>query len=322
MTPYLCCFLCWVGDSTSDERPRHPLAPSMPMITKEEAAQYEKIIDRFILYDIGKLPGAAGKKALEDFKALPPESIFVLMDGFNRAAAMEHSCPAVLIGKRISSILNASNDLELLAFAKENIGAGVTAKRHQGLMKDMQFGIQLRKGAVQRHVALMAANPAYAAKAYVSMPLPELVKVTEKAKGPHLVAALSEIEKRKGDKVFETLAIAAGSRDKELHDLGAGLLAKHMTRQTPQKLKELLRHTRSEVKAATAKEVGTRELRYGDELSVLIGDSDPAVHQAARAALVRISGGMDFGPLADASFGDRDTARKRWQEWWQAESKK
>jgi hypothetical protein len=94
-----------------------------------------------------------------------------------------------------------------------------------------------------------------------------------------------------------------------------------MARQPPQKLKELLRHTRSEVKAAAAKEVGGRALRYGGELIALVGDSEPAVHQAARAALVRLSGGRDFGPEPDASFGDRDNAQQRWQEWWSKSNK-
>ena len=53
--------------------------------------------------------------------------------------------PAVIIGKKIAKILNASDDLPLLAFAKDNLGAGVTAKRHLGMLKDLQFSILLRR---------------------------------------------------------------------------------------------------------------------------------------------------------------------------------
>src|SRR5215213_914005 len=81
-------------------RPRNPLAPSLPQTTREEEAKFEKVIDRFILYDTGKLTGAEGKKALEDFHRLGPEAFFALVDGFNRAAGMEASCPSVIIGKR------------------------------------------------------------------------------------------------------------------------------------------------------------------------------------------------------------------------------
>src|SRR5262245_47904552 len=138
------------SDGDTKERPRHPLAPSLPRLTKEEEARYENVVERFVLFDTGKLKGAPGKKALEDFKALPPEAVFVLIDGFNVAANREDACPAVIIGKKILSILNISDDLDLLGFAKENLGAGVKSKRHQGLLKDMQFSIQLRKGTVQR----------------------------------------------------------------------------------------------------------------------------------------------------------------------------
>src|SRR5687768_579453 len=64
-------------------REPNPLAPSIPLLTKEETARIERIIQRFILYDVGKLPGAEGKKALADFQNLGPEAIFPLIDGFN-----------------------------------------------------------------------------------------------------------------------------------------------------------------------------------------------------------------------------------------------
>src|SRR5260370_42166624 len=77
-------------------RPPHPLAPSLPLLTDKEYADIDAIIERFIQYDIGKLKGAEGRKALADFLALGPEAVFSLIDGFNRAANLEHSCPAVL----------------------------------------------------------------------------------------------------------------------------------------------------------------------------------------------------------------------------------
>lgn len=262
-----------LGQSTTDARPPHPLAPSLPQLTKEETARYEKVVERFILYDIGKLPGAAGKKALEDFNNLPPEAIFVLVDGFNRAAAMEASCPAVIIGKKISSIANRSEDLQLLAFLKENLGAGVTAKRHQGLLKDIQFGLLLRRATVQKKLAL-AGNQATAA-------FPE--KSLEKLSGP--------------------------------------ALAKQLAAAPPTTLKKLLASDRSEVKAAAAKEIGRRRLRYVPDLITLLEEHDPAVQQAARSALVQIAG-VDFGPSPDGSVTERTAAIERWRSWWARSSKK
>lgn len=304
--------------SPSDQRLANPLAPSLPQLTPKEEAKFEAIIERFIQYDIGKLPGAPGKKALEDFNRLPPESIFVLIDGFNRASKMEASCPAVLIGKKLVSILNASDDLELLTFAKENVGAGVTAKRHQGLLKDVQFSILLRKGALQRKRLALAGSsgPSLALRSPASMSLAELERAADTTKGSQLRPVLVEIEKRQGPKVVQALAAAAARPDKEIQTLALGLLGKHASRQSAAQLKDLLKHDQPQVKVAAAREIASRNLAYGSELIDLLQDTDPAVHQAARAALRQLSRGLDYGPEPDASFGERDTAVRQWRSWW------
>jgi hypothetical protein len=296
--------------AVNDPRPPHPLAPSLPRLTPKEIAKYDAVVDRFIQFDTGKLPGSAGKKAQEEFNRLPPESIFILIDGFNRTANMEASCPAVVIGKKIIKILNASEDLELLAFAKENLGVGVTAKRHLGMLKDVQFSILLRKGAVQRKLAASggSASPG-------SMSLDCLVKASETKKGVQLKSVLVELEKRQGPLVFQTLAIAAASPEKDLQNLGAGLLDKHMGRQKEAQLKALLKHERPEVRAAAAREIGKRGLLLGKELIDLLQDNEPFVGQAARAALAQLSGGLDYGPAPDASLGEREAAVRRWRDW-------
>ena len=303
------------GQTTAnDPRPPHSFAPSLPQLSPKEEAKYEAIVERFIQFDTGKLAGAAGKKALDDFNKLPREAIFVLIDGFNRTANMEASCPAVVIGKKIVKILNASDDLELLTFAKDNLGAGVTAKRHLGMLKDVQFSILLRKGTVQRRQAVAGAAGTRS-KSNGSLSLGELVKAADTNKGAQLKSVLTELEKRQGPQVFQTLAIAAASPDKEIQFLGAGLLAKHTARQTVPQLKELLRHERPEVRAAAAKEIGTRGLALAGELIDLLLDNEPAVQQAARAALRQLSRGLDFGPEPEASLGERETAMRRWRAW-------
>src|SRR5438105_4638451 len=108
---------------------RHPLPPSLPLLTKQENEKIDAIIERFIKYDIGKLQGAAGKKALDEFNGLSPEATFNLIDGLNRTANLESSCPAVLIARKLGKILSQSDDAALLTYAKENIGVGVIAKR-------------------------------------------------------------------------------------------------------------------------------------------------------------------------------------------------
>ncbi len=166
-----------VGQDLRD-RERHPLAPSLPRLTKEESAQIDAVIERFIQYDIGKLKGAAGKKALDDFNQLGSESFFNLVDGLNRAAEMEDSCPAVIIGKRVAKIITTTDDPHLLAFAKESIGAGVNAKRHRGTLQDLQAAILFRNAALRSRGITIASTRV--------MSRPELEKAIAKQSGPQL----------------------------------------------------------------------------------------------------------------------------------------
>src|SRR5262249_41517993 len=134
--------------TSKSERKPNPLAPSLPETTEEEEEKFDKIIDRFILYDTGKLPGPEGKKALEDFKSLPPESVFALIRGLNRAAAINHSCPALVIARRIASQMRTTNDRELLQFARENVGAGVERAQHGAVLKELKYECTRRQAAL------------------------------------------------------------------------------------------------------------------------------------------------------------------------------
>jgi hypothetical protein len=120
------------------------LAPSLPETTDEEEKRYDQIIDRFILADTGRLTGPEAQQAIRDFDRLPPQAIFALIRGLNKAAAIDHSCPALQISKKIARQLRTSDDLELLKFARENIGAGVVRSRHADHIKDLRVAISRR----------------------------------------------------------------------------------------------------------------------------------------------------------------------------------
>jgi hypothetical protein len=131
---------------------------------------------------------------------------------------MESSCPAVLIAKKVARILTTTNDLELLTFAKENIGAGVTAKRHLNVLTDLQSMILFRKATVQRTVGTT--------KSISSMSIYELEKAIPKQRGPALKAMLMEVEKRNGRKSVEMLINGISATDVDIAKLSQELLAK------------------------------------------------------------------------------------------------
>lgn len=299
------------GTPNFKDRERHPLAPSLPRLTKEEESRAEAIIDRMILADVGKLKGMEAKKALEEFSRLGSETTFLLIDGLNRAADMESSCPAIIIAKKLASIFLTTNDIELLTYAKENIGAGVTAKRHVNALKDLQFQCQLRKAALQRRALAQGSS-----RPVASMSLAELEKAAVRERGLPLRQVLTEAEKRQGAKAIDILLIGIKSPDAQAVKLSQGLLAKNLQHQSEETLKGLLVHERRELRLAAAAAIGSKKLRLGSEVIDLLQDGDPEVRQAARRALVQLSGGADYGPAADASFGDRETAVRRWRDWW------
>ena len=136
----------------AQETPRKPsvYAPSLPQLTKEEEAKYDEIIDRFTQADIGLLRGAEARDAVRDFKNLKSDAIPALIRGLNRAARIEHSCPVTVIAEKLQRMLLASDDQELLQFARDEIGAGVGRSRHQNVLQDLRFRCMLRKNALAR----------------------------------------------------------------------------------------------------------------------------------------------------------------------------
>jgi HEAT repeat protein len=283
------------------DRERHPLAPSLPRLTKDEEKKIDAVIDRLIQADTGKIRGDDAKKATDDFNRLGPEAIFNLIDGLNSAANMESSCPAVIIAKKVGRVLSTTDDMELLAFAKENIGAGVTAKRHLNVLKDLQSMILLRQGALR-------ATPR-------GMSLAELGKAIAKERGPKLKTMLTEAERRQGPKAVDLLLMGIANPDAEIAKLSQGLLAKNLHHQAGPDLKALLKHDRKEVRIGAAQAIGAKKLRYGTELIVLLQDGDDDVRQAGRGALKQIAG-VDHGPEPEASSEARLTAIERWRDWW------
>jgi hypothetical protein len=309
------------GDKTGP-RERHPLAPSLPLLSKEEEAKVEKIIDRFIDYDTGKLRGPEGAQALKDFKDLGPEAIPALIDGFNRAANLEHSCPASVIARKLVGFLQVSNDPQLLDFARENIGAGVTAKRHQGVLKDLRLACMLRKSALQRRALASGGQAGSFQKGLRAMSVAELVSAAARDRGSRLDSVLIELETRKGPAVVNTLSDASLTYEEDTRKLAQELLQRHLSRQDGPTLKKLLQDDHAPIRAAAAQAIGARGLRYGQELIDRLGDENPDVWKAARQALVQLAHGTDYGPEPDASTSARAEAVGRWQAWWDRQNKK
>lgn len=293
-------------------RKPHPLAPSLPQLTDEEEAQLDRIVERFIQFDIGNLPGAEGQKAKLEFDRLGPEATFALIRGLNRAAQIDHSCPVLVIARKLNRIMAASSDGELLQFARENIGAGVGRTQHAGILTDLRNACVQRQRLVARNT--VAAKPG--AKAPRSMTTAELAEAAGTERGPRLKELLIELEQRRGDEVIAALASAADSQGSDAQPLARQLLARHLARQTAAVLKEKVKDERPEVRVAAVQAIGAGQPALSGELIDRLTDSDASVRAVAQQALVRFNRGFDYGPRPNASKAEQEAAVKKWREWW------
>jgi hypothetical protein len=297
-------------------RPPHPLAPSLPQLSDEEEERIDKIIDHFILADTGKLQGAEARRATTDFHKLGPEATPALLRSLNRAAAIEHSCPALVIAKKLARTLNSTTDLDLLEYARETIGAGVTAQRHMGVLKDLRVTCMLRKRAVLEKG--IAFKPELKTQEPRMLSVSELAQAAGSERGERLKTVLLELGKRKGDEALAALgSAAAATYDPEIRNLARDQIRRKLAGLSDAALKDKLKDDRAEIRAAAAQAVGAKGLRYGSELIDLLKDEETVVWQAARAALVKLGRGSDFGPADNADATARAEAAAKWRAWWQ-----
>lgn len=304
-------------------RKPNPFAPSLPLLTEQEEEELDQVIDRFIQADIGKLRGDEAKRALIAFQKLGPEAIPALIRGMNRAAHIEASCPAVVIAKKLKTMFSATKDRELLEFARENIGAGVTQSVHMGVLKDLKVYCMIRKRTVSQQVASAPSDTIRPAelqstappKALRQMTVEELAQAAGSERGLRLKEVLMELAKRDGEAVAPALGSAATSYDKDIQQLSRDLLGRYLSRQDGPILKEKLKDERAEVRAAAARSVGTKGLHFEKELIHLLADESKEVRQSAHQALVKLNPGTDFGPDRNATESERANAVQEWSDW-------
>ena len=301
--------------SEAGPRKPNPLAPSLPLLTDKEEAFLDGIINRFIQFDTGRLAGAEGKKAVADFQKLGPEAIPALIRGLNRAATIEASCPAVTIARKLAALLKSSQDLELLEFARENIGAGVTQSRHMGVIQDLRVTCMFRKRAIGRNTRVLktVALPAYLQEATP----PRLVfQESNLEPGSRRDRLLQEMEKRPpGDVLVDLGAVAADGSNAKLQKWARALLDDYFYRRESDDLKKSLREGPLEVRAAAARAVAKKKLHLERELIDILAVVSADLRQTARQALVHLNPGVDFGPEAEDEPAARTRAVTKWREW-------
>jgi hypothetical protein len=316
MTPTILALtaVLFAADPVPDTKPMrkpHPLAPSLPELTKEEEEKLDDIINRFIKADTGQLQGEEAKQAQRDFEALGPEAIPALIRGLNRAAQLEHSCPTLMIAKKLSRMLARSDDQKLLDFARDEIGAGAKGK-HAGVLADLRTQCLLRKNALAR------ANPpptvTTGPKTPAKMTTAELITEAGKQGGTQLKALLTELEQRKGPEVLPGFSAVIKANDSETQQYARELMDKNMTRQGAAVVKQKMKDADVEIRRSAIRTASKAASLLPDLIDAL-ADEDADAREDAHQGLKKWSKGEDFGPAADADKKQIEDAQSKWRAW-------
>ena len=302
----------------ADDAPRKvsAIAPSLPALTKEEEAKIETVVERLIQADTGRLRGEEARKAVKDFDKLGPEAIPALIRGLNDSAKLNHSCPVVLIAKKLIRLLDASSDPILLEYARDEIGASIKGSAHARILQDLRFRVTLRKNAVARMKPIAPAT-----REPSTLSTPDLAKAISTTRGISLRGVLKELGKRDGKEALDGLTTATGSENANTRLVARDQLDIHLGRMPASSLGEVLRDDRVEARLGAVRVAGTQDKMVPALLDRLT-DDNATVRAEVRAALKKLSKTEDFGPETDATPAQRREAKRKWQEWWDKRSEK
>jgi hypothetical protein len=315
MKRFLLCFLlaATLGFCVRADEPRkpHPFAPSLPELTEEEEKKLDAIIDRFILFDTGRLRGQEGQDAARAFAKLGSDAIPALLRGINRAAALNHSCPVTMIAAKLDRLLGSSSDVKLLGFARDEMEGAAQTSGHRVIVQNLRFAVTQRRNAVLR-TAVSTGGPATLKK----LTTLQLIENTSKERGDRLRDLLMELGQRSGDDAINALGVNAGSYERDIQNTARTALVTSLTRLKPDELKKKLEDEKAEIRLAAVKVIRNRDYRLGYELIGRLTDEDANVREWAQATLIKMARGTDYGPPKKATAEQREQAAERWRNWW------
>ena len=306
---YLLLILLIMGQTVpiTGKREPNPLAPSLPLLSDAEEARYDKIVNQFIKYDLGQLPGAEGLKAKNDFLKLTSESIPALFRGLQISSKLEHSCPVAMISQKLKSFLLKSEDDELLDFARDELTSALEGSRHAPLLQDMRLGVTLRRKVV-------LANKPAVPKWLLSMTVAEMLKSLQEEENQQKHKLMAQELGRRGDhESLQGLGLFAVSFYPEVKEPSIKLLQEKMRKLKIGEMQEFLKDTNPLLRQKAAEAMGNLKATKGaEDLVPLLLDANGGVQKAVREALVKIASGKDFGPV---DFSNSESVRKSQSEW-------
>ena len=310
----------WLALGQAEPRPPHPFAPSLPALTDEQENHLDGVIDRFMQFDTGRLPGAAGSRALDDFLKLDAEAMPALLRGLRKAADLEHSCPVLVIAKRIRTLLMRSTDRQVLDFARDEIAA-IDSRRYRGLLTELRVQVSARQAGLDRNgVPDRAAEKANSGP-LARLTVDELNRRVRQVRDEKVLTTLGrELARREEPAAALGLGLLASSVYPEVRQAGSKALTEWLAGRKGPELRTLLGHEIAPVRqGAAVRLLASRDSQALDAL-VLLKDAVASVRRGVHAELVR-QAGKDLADPGDQATSQEE-ALAQWLDWWSAQPEK
>ena len=316
-------------------------------ITLPPRGQSDAAVDAFIAYDIGKLGGAEGSRAREQFDRLSEESIGALIRGLNEAAKIGNSCPVVVLRSKLDSCLRQANSPEMNEMAAANLCAGVpkTAPHYRSVesLRSEMIGRLEPEHPIRRYhdrvrSLMESGNESQIDVAFGSDSVSERhAAITAScAMGPRfgrqLIRAIADVDpviRQEAREGLRGLAAGVDFGPEEPATLEQRENASHkwdewyrqqvqlqtpvaMWRASRTQLRKFLRNEDETTRFGAVAVIHYRGYQMAEDLIKMLSDTSQPVRREAHMALVDLADGRDYGP---ADENDLQAACGRWQLW-------
>jgi hypothetical protein len=292
--------------------------------TPQQRAEFDKIVDQFIQYDVGELRGEPGRQANARFQSLQDaRAIPALVRGAIKTSRIRASCPIIMISSKLGGLLRSTDDPRLLQHALDYLDPPGPEAPYGTYLNNLRqiANDQIREvtgqdpeGSSMLRGGGTASQLRRSRLAVEDWSCDDLVKAVGEVQGTQLLQVLGELKDRKGSIYTEALAQAIDTVDDDVKPIARGLLATRLTRMTERTLQAKLKDPRAEVRAAAALAVGYKGSPLYKELAAALRDGNLLVAQNAHDVLVKMLG-EDLGPAEGASGVEWFQASKRWGKW-------
>jgi len=335
--------------------PKEALAQEKPKSILETATKplpargyNDAVVDRFILYDIGQLPGQQGMVARNTFNSLGYEAIPAVIRGLNRAAKLRQSCPVIVLASKLRALLAQCRDPSMIELAIDHLGEDVSPRDpyYHALMNLKRELVAMLPASHPRRrmldtLATVGSDPARLSAFLRSESAEErlaavrMIRAAGLPLGDELLrllsdpdaavcqearAALRQLARNEDfgpepDASPEARAEAIGKWRSWWAKQAANSVYSQVEKQSNEALLKTLGSGDANERWAAVVVVRTRRLPYYGELISLLRDRDLSVRREARRALTQLADGRDFGPDDNAAPAAVDQAVAQWQRW-------